>query len=152
MPVFQNVEDVYMYGPSGHHPVNLGDVVGHRFKIMYKLGNGGFALVWLARDLKQDRYVALKILKSDAPDNEVKILEHLKNALGKIQITNLQETFTIHGPNGFHQCLVLDLGGPSLRRVTLYCKRLSLPFLKTATMRLAEGVAALHKGGVCHGG
>ncbi|KAF1842628.1 kinase-like protein [Cucurbitaria berberidis CBS 394.84] len=151
MPVFQNVEDVYMYGPGGYHPVDLGDVVGHSFKIIHKLGNGGFALVWLARDLNQDRYVALKILRSDASDNEVKILEHLKMAAGKTRITNLQETFTIHGPNGFHQCLVLDLGGPSLRRVTLYCKHPPLPFLKVAAMKIAEGVAALHEAGVCHG-
>ncbi|KAH8686624.1 hypothetical protein GQ44DRAFT_638723, partial [Phaeosphaeriaceae sp. PMI808] len=49
-----------------------------------------------------DRYVALKILKSDASDNKVKVLEHLKNAAGNFQITNLYETFTIRGPNGFY--------------------------------------------------
>jgi serine/threonine-protein kinase SRPK3 len=60
MPVFNNFEDVYMYRPGGYHPVNLGDVVGHKFKIIHKLGNGGFALVWLARHLDQQEYVALK--------------------------------------------------------------------------------------------
>lgn len=152
MPVFQNVEDVDMYGPGGYHPINLGDVVGQRFKIIHKLGNGGFALVWLARDLDQDRYVALKILKADAPDREVKVLEHLKNAAENVRITNLHETFTIRGPNGLHQCLVLDLGGPSLGHLTLYCKRPPLPFLKTAARTLAEGLAALHAAGICHGG
>jgi serine/threonine-protein kinase SRPK3 len=141
-----------MYGPGGHHPVNLGVVVGHRFKIIHKLGNGGFALVWLARDLDQDRYVALKILKANAPDREIKVLEHLKNAAGNVRITNLHETFTIRGPNGLHQCLVLDLGGPSLGHVTLYCKRPPVPFLKAAARKLAEGLAALHAAGVCHGG
>lgn len=152
MPDLQNVEDVDMYGPGGHHPVDLGDVVGHRFQIIHKLGNGGFALVWRARELDQDRYVALKILKSGAPDREVKVLKHLKNATGNVRITNLYETFTIRGPNGFHQCLVLELGGPSLGGITLHCKRPPLPFLKAAARNLAEGLAALHAAGVCHGG
>ncbi|KAL6703547.1 hypothetical protein ACN47E_009572 [Coniothyrium glycines] len=151
MPVFESVEDVYMYRLGGHHPVDLGDIVGHRFRVIHKLGNGGFALVWLARVLNQDRYVALKILRADASNNEIRILEHLENAAGKIRITNLQETFKIRGPNGLHQCLVLDFGGPSLRWVTLYCKRPPLPFLKAAALKLAEGLAAVHEAGVCHG-
>ena len=152
MPVFNNIEDVDMYRPGGHHPVNLGDVVGHKFKIINKLGNGGFALVWLARDLDQHGYVALKILKADAQDREIKVLRHLRKAARNVRITNLHETFLIHGPNGAHQCLVLDLGGPSLKLLSLYCKRPPLPFLKAATRKLAEGVAALHLAGVCHGG
>jgi len=80
MPVLENVEDVTMYTPGGHHPIDLGDVVVHRFRIIHKLGNGGFALVWLARDLDQDRNVALKILRADASDREVNFLEYLKAA------------------------------------------------------------------------
>jgi serine/threonine-protein kinase SRPK3 len=152
MPVFDHVEDVNMYRPGGHHPVNLGDVVGHKFKIIHKLGNGGFALVWLARDLHQHGYIALKILRADAPDREIKVLKHLKNAAKNVRITNLHETFTIHGPNGVHQCLVLDPGGPSLKHLTVYCKRPPLPFLKAAARKLANGLAALHSAGVCHGG
>ncbi|KAF1954237.1 kinase-like protein [Byssothecium circinans] len=151
MPVFNNVEDVNMYRPGGHHPVNLGDVIGHKFKIIHKLGNGGFALVWLARDLDQHGCVALKILRANAQDREIEVLKHLKNAARNLRITNLHETFLIHGPNGVHQCLVLDVGGPSLKLLSLYCKRPPLPFLKAATRKLAEGVAALHSAGVCHG-
>jgi serine/threonine-protein kinase SRPK3 len=131
MPVFDNVEDVYMYRPGGHHPINLGDVVGHKFKIIHKLGNGGFALVWLARNLDEHKYVALKILRADAPDREIQVLEHLRNTLrNDVQITKLHETFKIQGPNGVHQCLVLDFSGPSLKHLSLYCKRPPLPFLK----------------------
>ncbi|KAF2789049.1 kinase-like protein, partial [Melanomma pulvis-pyrius CBS 109.77] len=150
-PVFNNVEDVDTYRPGGHHPVNLGDVLGHKFKIIHKLGNGGFALVWLAQDLDQHGYVALKILRADAPDREIKVLEYLKNSAINVQITKLHDTFTIHGPNGVHQCLVLDFGGPSLKHLSLYCKRPPLSFLKAAARKLAEGLAALHSAGVCHG-
>lgn len=47
---------------------------------------------------------------------------------------------------------MLDLGGPSLGHVAMYCKRPSLLFLKAAARKLAEGLTALHAAGVCHGG
>lgn len=41
------------YGHGGHHPVHLGDILGHqqRYRVLHKLGTGGFANVWLCRDL-----------------------------------------------------------------------------------------------------
>lgn len=106
----------------------------------------------MAQDLDQDRNVALKILRADASDREVKVLEYLKNTTGHARITHLHEIFTIRGPNGSHQCLVLDLGGPSLGHIALCCKRPPLKFLKAAARNLVEGVVALHAAGVYHGG
>jgi serine/threonine-protein kinase SRPK3 len=108
--------------------------------------------VWLARDLDQHRYVALKVLRADASDREIKVLERLKNAGRSARIAQLHEKFTIRGPNGFHHCLVLDVGGPSLRHVSIYCKRAPMSILKPAARKLAEGLAVLHSAGICHGG
>lgn len=152
MPRLDHVEDVHLYRPGGHHPVDLGDVIKQRYRIIHKLGNGGFALVWLARDLEHHQYVALKILRGEAPERETAILKYLRDAAPHIPITHLQEAFTLCGPNGVHQCLVLDLAGPSLRHVTLYGERPPLPFLQAAAQKLAEGVTGLHVAGVCHGG
>jgi serine/threonine-protein kinase SRPK3 len=98
-----------MYRPGGHHPINLGDVVRDKFMIIHKLGNGGFAIVWLARNLEKHKYVALKILRADAPDREIKILKQIESAVRSTRIAHLYETFMLSGPNGVHQCLVLDL-------------------------------------------
>jgi serine/threonine-protein kinase SRPK3 len=154
VPTFDYVEDVQTYRPGGHHPVNLGDVIGRRYRVVHKLGYGGFALVWLALDLHHGQNVALKILRSDAPEHETKVLKYLRDAAPRIPITHLHETFTIRGPNGFHQCLVLDLAGPSLHYMAVYYtdQRPALSFLKVAARRLAEGLAGLHAAGVCHGG
>ena len=38
------------YTPGGYHPVGLGDVFQDRYKIVRKLGWGGYSTVWLAHD------------------------------------------------------------------------------------------------------
>jgi serine/threonine-protein kinase len=43
-------------------PVALADALGDRYRLERELGRGGMATVWLARDLKHDRPVALKLL------------------------------------------------------------------------------------------
>lgn len=87
-PTLHHVEDIRTYIPGGHHPVNLGDVIGGKFKVINKLGNGGFAIVWLARNLEQHEYVVLRILRADASDREARILKHLKDPHGAIKFQN----------------------------------------------------------------
>ena len=45
------LEKIIEYEPGGYHPVHLGDVFGDAYRITHKFGHGGFATVWLARDL-----------------------------------------------------------------------------------------------------
>ena len=51
--ITEPVENVQDYVPGGRHPVYLGDVVGGgKYKIIRKLGYGGYSTVWLVQDLK----------------------------------------------------------------------------------------------------
>ncbi|KAK2879498.1 hypothetical protein FQN49_000830 [Arthroderma sp. PD_2] len=104
----EHLED---YEPSGHHPVHLGDALGDggRYRVVHKLGSGGYATVWLCRDLKwkdtdfdcqneskdkgsegrdsqhseRRRYIALKILMADVSLDDC----------GELNIFKLKEQF-----------------------------------------------------------
>lgn len=44
-------EPAYRYRPGGYHPVHLGDTLSEdRYKILHKLGWGGYSTVWAAQD------------------------------------------------------------------------------------------------------
>ena len=46
-------------------PERLGAALADRYELVRELGEGGMAFVYLARDLKHNREVATKVLKSD---------------------------------------------------------------------------------------
>lgn len=70
------------YGKGGFHPIHLEDTFKHdRYKVIHKLGHGGFATAWLARDTKRERYVALKVLAArlSSTSKEVDMLRRMKS-------------------------------------------------------------------------
>jgi hypothetical protein len=60
------VEDVFLYTEGGLHPIQIGDSFQDgRFRILNKLGFGGYSTVWLATDNSRNRLIVLKVLRSD---------------------------------------------------------------------------------------
>lgn len=71
------------YKVGGYHPVHVGEIFLNRYMVIQKLGWGHFSTVWLAKDIKFETFVALKVQKSsqhylDAAYDEVEILQELE--------------------------------------------------------------------------
>lgn len=49
----------------------IGEVLGNRYELMEKIGEGGMAIVYKARDNKLSRLVAVKILKKNSPITKI---------------------------------------------------------------------------------
>ncbi|KAG5967379.1 hypothetical protein E4U56_000896 [Claviceps arundinis] len=158
------VEDLTRYKQFGLHPITLGDILPKpltcasdlnkepRYRILYKLGFGALATVWLARDLVDKRYVAVKVgLGSDKPlpNREAEILSQIRETgpgkHGYERVIELLDVFIVEGPNGFHQCLVtevvLPLSDPDARQ---HCSF-------DVVRQIVEGFAFLHGEGIVHG-
>lgn len=75
-------EGLQDYKVGGYHAVHVGEIYGERYIVIQKLGWGHFSTVWLAKDLKYDTYVAMKVQKSashytEAAFDEVEILDQV---------------------------------------------------------------------------
>ncbi|KAF7867473.1 uncharacterized protein EAF02_009664 [Botrytis sinoallii] len=151
------------YGKGGFHPIHLEDTFKHdRYKVIHKLGHGGFATAWLARDTKRERYVALKVLAArlSSTSKEVDMLRRMKSSPehdGRCYVMSLLDHFTHKGPNGDHLCLVSEVGGPSIKQFNSCpgeCKgsrRLEASVARNVCLQAIHGLKYIHSTGVVHG-
>lgn len=156
-----SLEQVYDYEPGGHHPVQLGDIFDDgRYRVLHKLGSGGYANVWLSRDLAAStpKYVALKILMAEDSTEDCRELlftEQLKATMvaddtGPI-CASLRH-FRMDGPNGSHLCFVYPVLGPKVSSGLLNSSRDPEKALREICRETVAAVALLHGLGICHGG
>ncbi|KAL4915864.1 kinase-like domain-containing protein [Aspergillus aurantiobrunneus] len=160
----KGVEPPCSYIHGGHHPVLLGDLLGHpgreRYQVIHKLGTGGFGNVWLCHVVESEpsEYVALKILMARASgevSRELSNVHHLQ-ALAKndpdIEKYCLLpfDDFLIDGPNGSHQSFVYPAAGPPLREIYNVARN-PHAYLRNLSRQAAEAMAVLHRHGICHG-
>jgi hypothetical protein len=76
-----DLENLEKYRPTWFHPTSIGDIFKDgRYKVVHKLGLGGYSTIWLARDLHRRRYAALKLQKARASlrNKESAILQSLR--------------------------------------------------------------------------
>lgn len=118
------------YGPGGQHPLHLGDLLGPGrrgpYRILHKLGNGGYANIWLCRDMTTQnptQYIAVKVLASDVStedcqERRASKLRHSVDSSADQDAANYLclplDEFEICGPNGTHLCLVYPILGPTV--------------------------------------
>ncbi|GJE88223.1 kinase-like protein [Phanerochaete sordida] len=138
----EDEEDWEDYVKGGYHPVHIGDTFSDgRYVVVRKLGWGHFSTVWLAKDTKMNRHVALKIVKSaprytETALDEIKLLQRLITSTtpptqptpenpnpplspaqthpGKSHVISFLDHFRHKGPNGTHVCMVFEVLGENL--------------------------------------
>ncbi|KAI1460183.1 kinase-like protein [Annulohypoxylon moriforme] len=147
-------EDLENYEPGGFHPVHLGDVYDDRYRVIHKLGFGGFSTVWLAQDTLTKRWVSLKIVAArESPTYEARsvIANHPSITESHLFAANDRE-FWFEGPNGRHLCLVSLVLGPDLSKLSngIYT-RVKPQFAREVSLLTAQALVSLHSNGLCHG-
>ncbi|KAF2785790.1 kinase-like protein [Melanomma pulvis-pyrius CBS 109.77] len=153
-------EDPHAYSRRVYFPVELRSVFRNgRYVVLHKLGWGGYATVWLARDTLSDSNVALKIIHKDVGTHELEIMRHLRDSPiahaniahpGRKYVVQLLDDFDV---STSHNCLVLDVMGRSIAsRAEEYTGgRLPGSIAREVTHQVALGLDYLWKCRVAHG-
>ena len=154
----EETEPITRYFPGGYHPIVVGDILGpsseRQYRIMHKLGWGGYSTVWLAQKTGSSRaFFAVKVTTAEDGIDQTREAAMLAKAQTKdgAHILTLLDSFTLQGPNGTHAVLVTDIVVPM--SLLLFHDRTPRPlWRKNAAHGLARALASLHATGIVHGG
>ncbi|RKL01627.1 hypothetical protein BFJ68_g12276 [Fusarium oxysporum] len=153
----RGMEPLEDYQEGVYHPVHIGDVLGPsgRYRVIHKLGHGGFGTVWLCRDSLEARYIALKVMVSDLKSDEILDLGLVgldQSMPGAHYIVSPLDSFSVEGPNGTHQCLTLPPLGPCVSpRLWMRLEKDPAAVLRKFAYQTTQALDFLHKNQICHG-
>ena len=125
----------------------IGDLIANRYRVMDKLGAGGYGSVLLVYDCHLRRDAAMKVFFSDpeSAKNELNILNGLKHP-------GLPYIYDILPLSQDKTAIVMDLiKGPTLMQEAFSLHGLSVPRTIDITKRLCSIVSYLHKLNIIHG-
>src|SRR5215471_6238989 len=134
--------------PTGHH-MN-GRTIGH-YEVLEKLGEGGMGVVYKARDVRLNRFVALKLLSSYKVADEDRLRRFTQEA-HTASALNHPNIVTIHdiGTEGGAAYIVMEyVVGKTLDQLIPRKGMRLAEVLKTA-VQAADGLAAAAAAGVIH--
>ncbi|KAF8437612.1 kinase-like domain-containing protein [Boletus edulis BED1] len=168
-------EDWEDYVKGGYHPVHIGDTFSDgRYLVVRKLGWGHFSTVWLAKDTKLNRHVALKVVKSaprytETALDEIKLLQRLITSStppvqltpenpnppsspsqthpGRSHVISFLDHFKHKGPNGTHVCMVFEVLGENLLGLIKrhQNKGVPMPLVKQIAKQVLLGLDYMHR-------
>ncbi|XP_039884878.1 SRSF protein kinase 1b isoform X1 [Simochromis diagramma] len=148
-------EDPNDYCRGGYHHVRIGDLFNGRYHVIRKLGWGHFSTVWLAWDIQEKCFVAMKVVKSaehytETALDEIKLLKSVRNTDPsdpyREKVVQLLDDFKISGMNGTHVCMVFEVLGYHLLKwiIKSNYQGLPSPCVKSIIRQVLQGLDYLH--------
>lgn len=130
-----------------------GDALGDgRFLLIKPIGRGGFAVVWEAHDLSNNRTVAIKVLHSHLAGDPLRRERFFRGARAMMALSPSGVVRVLepeHEDGGFHYFVMELVPGGNLRDAVLggrVEKAIALPLL----LRVCDAVAEAHAKGMVH--
>ena len=139
------------------HQERFQALIGDDYRLQWVIGHGGMSTVWLADDVRNDREVAIKILRPEFSDNN-EFLSRFRNeaeAAESIDSTNVVATYDyreIDDPVGTTFCFIAMeyVRGESL--ADMLAREGSLPeeMALDVMEQAAHGLSIIHRMGLVH--
>lgn len=130
-----------------------GRILGNRYEIIQKVGNGGMATVYKATDLVLKRYVAVKILRDEFTTDEqfIKRFETEAQSAAKLVHPNIVSIFDVGIDNGIYYIVMELIQGKTLKEIILE-ERGPLPWKWSVNVaiQIASALEMAHKNNIIH--
>jgi len=121
------------------------------YEVLRPLGAGGMGEVYLARDQRLERNVAIKVLPEEFTADSVSVrrFEREAKAASALNHPNIVTIYEIGESSGFHYISTEYIEGETLREGIVQ-HRLSVPDALDIAIQIASALSAAHHAGIIH--
>ena len=121
------------------------------YEIVSRLGSGGMGDVFLARDRRLERRVALKVLRTSLQDDETHLRRFLQEARAASALThpNVAIIYDVGEDHGVHFIAMEYVEGQTLADY-IGAEPLAIQEILSTSMQIAQALHAAHTSGIIH--
>ncbi|MDD3401908.1 MAG: Stk1 family PASTA domain-containing Ser/Thr kinase [Hespellia sp.] len=132
--------------------LKTGVFLGKRYEIIERVGSGGMADVYKGKDHKLNRYVAIKVLKSDfrADEEFIRKFHSEAQAAAGLMHPNVVNVYDVGEDRGLHYMVMELVEGITLKDYIEKKGRLSAKETISISIQMATGIEAAHNQHIIH--
>ena len=130
-----------------------GKILGNRYEIIEKVGNGGMATVYKATDLVLKRYVAVNILRDEFTTDEefIKRFETEAQSAARLVHANIVSIFDVGVDNGIYYIVMELIQGKTLKEIIVEeGGPLPWKWSVNVAIQIASALEMAHKNNIIH--
>lgn len=129
-----------------------GKLLDNRYQLVKKIGSGGMADVYMAKDILLDRVVAVKILHSNfAEDNEfVTRFRHEAQSAGKLSHPNIVGIYDVGCDQGVYYIIMEYVEGTTLKQYIQTHPNIPIDTAVKIAIEIGNALEEAHRNGIIH--
>ena len=130
----------------------IGQILGNRYEILEKIGEGGMSEVYKARCNKLNRFVAVKILKESLANNE-EIVEKFKKeatAIAALSDNNIVNVLDVGTQDNINYIVMELVKGKTLKELIVEFGKMNYETAVKIGIQVAKALDCAHKNGIIH--
>ncbi|WP_414732160.1 Stk1 family PASTA domain-containing Ser/Thr kinase [Acetobacterium carbinolicum] len=130
----------------------LSRTLGKRYEIVELIGRGGMAYVYKARDLKLNRYVAVKVLREEYTENEqfIKKFDRESQAVACLSHPNIVGVYDVGVQDNIYYIIMEYVDGITLKQYLMRKGRLDYIEATRFVMDISNALRCAHENKIIH--
>ena len=132
--------------------IRKGMFISDRYEIIDKVGSGGMSDVYKAMDHKLNRYVAIKVLKSEFSEDTGFVSKFRVEAQSAAGLThpNIVNVYDVGEDNGIYYIVMELIEGITLKKYIEKKGKLPIKEAVSIAIQVAQGIEAAHNNHIIH--
>jgi serine/threonine-protein kinase len=130
----------------------IGTMLGNRYELLEKIGEGGMALVYKAKCHLLNRYVAVKILKDEYSDDKEFVEKFKREAASAASLSdnNIVNIYDVGTQDSINYIVMEYINGKTLKQIIREQGKMPTSKVTNAAIQIAKALDCAHRNNIIH--